>query len=94
MKNIEYIKDNMEERNDEYIDSEIIADNQDQDDLARIAHEINDCVDPTPTIADVGNIAAEFRERCYSMIETDYSYLDQDQVAAVMKIIEENYMEE
>lgn len=93
MKYFDDMKDN-DENVDNYAGYDDVVDNQDPDDLVRIAHEINDCVDPIPATTDVGNVAAEFRERCYSMIREDYSYLDPDQVAEVMQIIEENYMEE
>ena len=93
MKYFDDMKDNGENV-DNYVGYDDVVDNQDPNDLVRIAHEIADCVNPLPQSTDVGNIAAEYRQRCYSMINEDYNYLDEPQVIEVMNIIEENYMEE
>lgn len=94
MKNIEYTKDNAEKTTDEYIDSEIIADNQDEYDYARIAHEIHEHVEysfeEVPENPDVGS--TDFRDRCFNTLNEDYSYLDAAEMHQVVEIIMENYL--
>lgn len=93
MKNVEYIKDNTEKRNDEYVDAEIIADNQDEYDYARIAHEVHENVEYSfkiiPENPDVGD--SDFRNRCYNTLTEDYNYLSTEEMHKVVDIIMENY---
>lgn len=92
MKNIDNIKDN-EYMTDEYIDQEIIADNDDGHNLARIAHDINEMVEESfierPENPDVG--ATDYIDRCKDTITTEYEYLDQNEVRKLLDIILENY---
>lgn len=92
MKNIDNIKDN-EYMTEEYIDQEIIADNDDGHNLARIAHDINEMVEGSfidrPENLDVG--ATDYIDRCKDTITTEYEYLDQDEVHELLNIIMENY---
>ena len=78
---------------DEYLDQEIIADNDDGHNLARIAHDINDMVEGSfinrPENPDVG--ATDYIDRCKDTITTEYEYLDQDEVHELLNIIMENY---
>lgn len=93
MKNIEYIKDNEEKRNDEYVDSEIIADNEDEYNYARIAHEVHEDVEYSfseiPENPDVGS--TDFKDRCFNTLTEDYNYLSADEMHKVVEIIMENY---
>lgn len=93
MKNIEYIKDNAAERNDEYLDSEMIADNEDAYDYARIAHEVHEAVEysfnEVPENLDVGS--TDFRDRCFNTLIDDYNYLSTAEMHQVVEIILENY---
>lgn len=93
MKNIEYIRDNEENRTEEYLDSEIIVDNEDKYDFARIAHEINEIVEGSfievPENLDIGS--TDFRDRCRNTLDEDYDYLDEEDKSKIMKIIMENY---
>ena len=86
MKNIEYVLDNGK-MTDEYIDAEIIADNEDPNDLARIAHEIAKCTEDIE-LTDVG---ASYRSLYFSMLREDYSHLDDEDMHKVVEIIEGNY---
>lgn len=86
MKQIDFVKDNMETMTDEYIDAESIVDNEDSYDLARIAHEINESIDEELT--DVG---ASYRPLYFSMLNEDYAYLSPEEMYKVVEIIEENY---
>lgn len=90
--NIDNIKDN-EYMTEEYLDQEIIADNDDGYNLARIAHDINDMVEGSfidrPENLDVG--ATDYIDRCKDIITIEYEYLDQDEVHELLNIIMENY---
>lgn len=94
MKNIEYIKDNTGKRNDEYIDSEIIADNQDEYNYTEIAHEVHENVEysfkSVPENQDVGD--CDFRNRCFNTLIEDYNYLTSEEMHKVVDIIMENYL--
>ena len=70
MKQIDFVKDNMENMTDEYIDAESIVDNEDQYDLPRIAHEVASSI--TVELTDVG---ASYRPLYFSMLREDYAYL-------------------
>ena len=93
MKNIEYIKDNAEKMTDEYVDSEIIADNEDECNYARIAHEVHEAVEYSfnelPENLDVGS--TDFRDRCFNTLIEDYGYLSTAEMHQVVEIILENY---
>lgn len=92
MKDIDFVKDNSN-MTDEYIDQELIADNDDGHNLAHIAHEINSMVEGSfidrPENLDVG--ATDYIDRCKDTIITEYEYLDQDEVHELLNIIMENY---
>lgn len=92
MKDINFVKDNGK-KTDEYIDAEIICDNEDPNDLVRIAHDINEMVEGSfidrPENLDVG--ATDYIDRCKDTITTEYEYLDQDEVHELLNIIMENY---
>lgn len=92
MQNIDNIKDN-EYMTEEYIDQEIIADNDNSHNLARIAHDINEMVEESfidrPENPDVG--AIDYIDRCKDIITTEYEYLDQDEVHKLLNILLENY---
>ena len=92
MKDINFEKDNSN-MNDEYIDAEIIADNDDGHNLVRIAHDINDVIEGSfidkPENPDVG--ATDYMDRCKETITAEYEYLDQDEVHELLNIIMENY---
>ena len=92
MKDINFVKDNSN-MTDEYIDAEIICDNEDPNNLVRIAHEINDMVERSfidrPENPDVG--ATDYIDRCKDTITTEYGYLDQDEVCELIDILLENY---
>lgn len=92
MQDINNVKDN-EYMNEEYLDAEIIADNDDSHNLARIANNINEMVeasfDDRPENLDVG--ATDYIDRCKDTITTEYEYLDQDEVHELLNIIMENY---
>lgn len=87
MKQIDFVKDNMENMTDEYIDAESIVDNEDKYDLPRIAHEIRRSVE-SEKLSDVG---ASYRPMYWSMLHEDYDYLDEEDMHKVVEIIEENY---
>lgn len=86
MKDINNVLDN-EYMTEEYLDAEIIADNEDPNDLTRIAHEIATCTEDIE-LTDVG---ASYKDLYWSMLHEDYNYLDDDDMYKVVKIIEENY---
>ena len=87
MKNIDFVKDN-KYMTDEYIDAESIVDNEDPNNLARIAHEIATCTEDIE-LTDVGE---SYRSLYWSMLHEDYSYLNDDDMHKVVEIIEENYL--
>lgn len=86
MENIDRIKDNryMEE-NEEYIDQEIIIDNDDGHNLERIAHKVQD---DAPNLSDVG---ASYREEYFKILNAEYRHLSPKEMQKVVEIIEENY---
>lgn len=84
MQNIDQILDN-EYMTEEYLDAEIIADNDDGHNLARIAHEVNDAVG---TLTDVG---ASYRAAWLDVLSREYQYLDFDELWKVISILENNY---
>lgn len=86
MKDINFVKDNSK-KTDEYLDAEIICDNEDPNDLIRIAHEVATCVEDTE-LTDVG---ASYRPLYFSMLREDYNYLNPEDMHKVVEIIEENY---
>lgn len=86
MKDINFVKDNSN-MTDEYIDAEIICDNEDKYDLARIAHEINDSID-----VELTDVGASYRPLYFSMLREDYAYLTDEEMHKVVEIIEENYL--
>lgn len=86
MKQIDFVKDNGN-MTDEYLDAEIICDNEDPNDLARIAHEVAICVEDIE-LTDVG---ASYRPLYFSMLREDYAYLTDSEMHKVVEIIEENY---
>ena len=92
MKNIDNVIDNNYLKF-EYMDAEIITDNDDGHNLARIAHDINEMVEESfidrPENPDVG--ATDYLNRCKDTITTEYEYLDQDEVHELLNIIMENY---
>lgn len=88
--NIDNIKDN-EYMTEEYIDQEIIADNDDGHNLPRIAHEIVSFVEGFEIDnMDVG--ATDFYDGCKSALTEDYPELDNEECGEVLKIIRENYL--
>jgi len=87
MKQIDFVKDNMEKMTDEYIDAESIVDNEDPNDLVRIAHEVATCIEDIE-LTDVG---ASYRPLYFSMLREDYAYLTDSEMHKVVEIIEENY---
>lgn len=90
MKNIDNIKDN-EYMTDEYLDQEIIADNDDGHNLAHIAHEIVSFIEGSETDnMDVG--ATDFYDGCKSALTADYPQLDGEECGEVLRIIRENYL--
>jgi len=86
MQNIDNIKDN-EYMTDEYIDQELIADNDDGHNLARIAHEVHDSINVKLT-----NVMDSYRPLYFSMLNEDYAYLSEEEMHKVVEIIEENYL--
>lgn len=92
MKDIDFVKDNSN-MTDEYIDQELIVDNDDGHNLAHIAHDINEMVEESfidrPENPDVG--ATDYIDRCKDTITTEYEYLDQDEVHELLNILLENY---
>lgn len=91
MQNIDNIKDNEYMSKEEYIDQEIIVDNDDGHNLARIAHEIVSFVEGfTTDNMDVG--ATDFYDGCKSALTADYPELDNEECGEVLRIIRENYL--
>lgn len=92
MKDIDFVKDNGN-MTDEYIDQELIVDNDDGHNLTHIAHNINEMVEESfidkPENPDVG--ATDYIDRCKDTITTEYEYLDQDEVHELLNILLENY---
>ena len=86
MKDITQTIDN-EYMNEEYLDAEIITDNDDGYDLARIAHEVANSI--TVELTDVG---ASYRPLYFSMLHEDYAYLTNEEMHKVVELIEENYL--
>lgn len=84
MENIDTIKDNKYMK-DEYIDQEVIADNNDNYDLARIAHKVQNDV---PELTDIG---ASYREEYFKILNAEYRHLSPKEMHKVVEIIEENY---
>ena len=82
--NIDKVKDNLEFRSEEYIDSESFRDNFEgsEEQLKIIAQTTYQC-------CEEGN-DDEFLNRCKSMLNSDYDYLNDNQYNEVMyKWIEE-----
>lgn len=86
MKQIDFVKDNMETMTDEYIDAESIVDNEDKYDLPRIAHEVAGSIN-----VELANVMDSYRPLYFSMLCEDYAYLTDDEMHKVVEIIEENY---
>lgn len=84
--NIDNIKDN-EYMTDEYLDQELIADNDDGHNLARIAHEVHDSIN-----VELTNVMDSYRPLYFSMLNEDYAYLSDEEMHEVVEIIEENYL--
>lgn len=72
---------------EEYLDAEIIADNDDGHNLARIAHDINDAV------GELTDVGASYRAAWLDVLNKEYSYLDTDEILQVVEILEKNYDE-
>lgn len=92
MKYFDDMKDNGENV-DNYAGYDDVVDNQDPNDLVRIAHEVNDCVEGSfinePENPDVGS--TDFRDRVYNTLTEDYDYLDEDERDEIYRIIMEEY---
>lgn len=82
--NIDKIKDNMETRNEDYIDSESFRDNFEgtEEQLKTIAETVYELVDATSYPEDDA-----FLDKCDSMIQYDYDYLTKDQADTVYQMI-------
>lgn len=90
MKDINFVKDNGN-KTDEYLDAEIICDNEDPNDLVRIAHEIADYVDDWDTEnLDVGS--TEYYDLCKYILVVEYPKLDSEDAGKVLSIIRNEYL--
>ena len=69
----------------EYMDVEVIVDNDDGHNLARIAHEVNNKVG---NLTDVG---ASYRAAWLDVLNKEYYKLDTDEMLEVITILENNY---
>lgn len=83
--NIDKIKDNMETRNEDYIDSESFRDNFEgsEEQLETVAETVYELVDATSYPDD-----DMFMDKCESMLRCDYDYLTDDQFYEVYNMIE------
>ena len=89
MKDINFVKDNSN-KTDEYIDAEIICDNEDPNDLARIAHDIVGHADDWDTEnLDVGS--TEYYDLCKFLLIVYYPKLDSEDSGEVLRIIRNEY---
>ena len=90
MKDITNIVDN-KYMTDEYIDAELAVDNEDPNDLARIAHEIADSVDDWDTEnLDVGS--TEYYDLCKYILVVEYPKLSSEDAGKVLQIIRNEYL--
>ena len=88
MKDINFVKDN-EYMTDEYLDAEIIVDNEDPNDAARIAHEIYEIVDGG--YEDNGDVMDNgFWKQIQAQVQADVR--DPDVADEVLKIIQNEYL--
>lgn len=88
MKNIENVLDN-EYMADEYLDAEVIVDNEDPTDTARIAHEIYEIVDGG--YEDNGDVMDNgFWKQIQAQVQEDVR--DPDVADEVLKIIKNEYL--
>ena len=72
---------------EEYLDAEIIADNDDGHNLARVAHDINN------DVGELTDVGASYRVAWLDVLNKEYSYLDTDEMLKVIEILEDNYDE-
>lgn len=90
MKDINFVKDNSN-MTDEYIDAEIICDNENPDNYARIAHEVWDKV-----IGDVegtGDVGDSIWPHVLNQLQEEmHNGLPEDAALEVREIIWENYV--
>lgn len=88
MKDINFVKDNGK-KTDEYLDAEIIVDNEDPNDAARIAHEIYEIVDGG--YEDNGDVMDNgFWKQIQAQVQADVR--DPDVANEVLKIIQNEYL--
>ena len=93
MKDINFEKDNSTMKDEQYIDAEIICDNEDPNDCARIAHEVWDQVINNDN--DTNDVGDSIWPQVLNVLQNKiHNGLDEDVALEVREIIWENYIPE